>query len=72
MHWASALILSFQVMILTARTLDTIMIDLISWGMARTLRSAQTSSSIRLETLYYAYSILRDIVWADILVFERY
>ena len=54
--WASPLILIFQVMALIVITPLTWILT-ITLGMARTLRSALTSSSIRFETPCDVYSV---------------
>ena len=55
-YWASPLILIFQVMTLIVITHPT-WILMTTLGMAQTLRSALTSSSIRSETPYDIYSV---------------
>ena len=55
-YWASPLILIFQVMTLIVIT-PPIWILMTTLGMARTSRSALTSSSIRSETPYDVYSV---------------
>ena len=55
-YWASPLILIFQVMTLIVIIPPT-WILMTTLGMAQTLRSALTSSSIRSETPYDVYSV---------------